>query len=199
MQSVSFLSHFLASHDLWAKMLLFFGVLIEGEIALIFAGVLLNLRALGIGETILIVSSAALLKTALGYSLGGFLVKRWPKSPFLKYVEKKILLLLPRFKERPFWSIFISKFIYGVNHVTMIFAGFMKANFRIYMKAEILSTIVWLLGFLAIGYFFSHTAIVISHDIKKFGILIILFITGFIFLQRLITFLYDLAEMRSRD
>ncbi len=189
------LAQFFLSHEFLANTVLFLGVILEGEIVLIFTGILSHMRVISLGEAVMLVTFAAILKTFIGYSLGKWIALRWPQSKLLRYVEKKILLLLPRFRERPFWSIFISKFVYGVNHVTMIFAGYMKANFRIYLRAELLSTILWILAFLGLGYFFSAAAFSISHDIKKVAILILIFIVIFLFLQRLLTFLFDLVEL----
>ena len=186
-------------HEVWAVVLLFLGVLFEGEIVLIFTGILIHVGVLPPKETILFVALAAFLKTLLGYALGNWIAHNWPQSSILKYVEKKILLLLPRFRERPFWSIFISKFIYGVNHVTMIFAGYMKANFKVYIRAEIVSTILWLAGFMGLGYFFSTLAFSISHDLRKVTLLIVVFIGMFILLQKLISFIYDLVELSPKE
>jgi membrane-associated protein len=191
------LAQFFLTHELLSSVCLFLGVILEGEIVLIFAGVLMHMNILSVPETVVLVTVAAIVKTIFGYSLGGWIAKRWPQSPLLCYVEKKILLLLPRFRERPFWSIFISKFIYGVNHVTMIFAGYMRANFRLYIRAEILSSFVWIATFLGLGYFFSAAAFAISTDIKKVIILIAGFVLIFIIIQRFLTFLFDLVELPS--
>ncbi len=181
-------------HEHWANLLLFIGMIFEGEVILILTGILIHQNALHPAETIFIVSVAALMKTVLGYRLGGWIARRFPHSAFLRYVEKKILLLLPRFKERPFWSIFVSKFIYGVNNATLIFAGYMKTNFRMYIRAEVISTIIWLLGFLALGYFFSFAAFSIGNNIRQGVFLILIFIAGFLLLQKFVSFLYDLFE-----
>jgi len=194
MQAVPFIIKFIQTHQYWANVLLFLGMMFEGEIILILAGILSHQHALRLEETVVIVSSAALMKTVAGYLIGDWVARRFPQSKFLRYIEKRILLLLPRFRERPFWSIFISKFIYGVNNATLVFAGYMKTNFRIYVRAELISTIIWLIGFLGLGYFFSFAAFSISHDIRQVVILILAFVVGFIFLQRLVSFLYDLME-----
>ncbi len=198
MNTIPFLVKFIHAHQYWASILLFLGVLIEGEIVLIVSGILIHQGALPLQHTLFIISSSALMKTVLGYSLGVWISKRWPTSKFLKYVEKRILIFLPKFKERPFWSIFISKFVYGVNHLSLIFAGFVNANFKLYIRAEIISTIIWLLGFLGIGYFFSFAAFKISHDIRMVMILIFVFIVTFVGIQKLISFVYDVAEVEEK-
>ncbi len=199
MHTIPFIVHFIQVHEYWANLLLFLGVFWEGEIMLIISGILVHQGALHLESTIAISLGAAFMKTVLGYLIGVWTARRFPNSKFLRYIERRILLLLPKFKERPFWSIFISKFIYGVNNATLVFAGYMKANFRIYVRAEVISTIIWLAGFIWLGYFFSYAAFSISHDVRKVVILILAFITCFILLQRFISFLYDLVEFEDKE
>ena len=118
---------------------------------------------------------AAFCKMFLGYNFGAYLGRKYPDSGFLKYIERKIIYFLPHFREKPFWSIVLSKFIYGVNNAALIFAGYAKANFKTYLKAEMLSSLVWLGAMLWLGLFFSSTALSISHSFDNFILLIILF------------------------
>ncbi len=66
-----------------------------------------------------------------------------------------------------------------------------------YVRAEIISTIIWLLGFLGLGYFFSFAAFSISGNIRQGVLLILIFIGGFLILQRLVSFIYDLVEYKE--
>lgn len=194
MHSITTISHFVEMHDFWATILLIIGVVIEGEFILIIAGILAHLGGLSLFEVLFFGYVGSVLKTITWYMLGGWLKKRYPDSSLLLYIEKKVLAILPRFKQRPFWSIFVSKFIYGINHFTLIFAGYMNINRKIYFKAEYISSVFWVLGLLMLGFFFSHAAFGISHDIRKFTIVIIGFILGFIILQKIISFIYELVE-----
>ncbi len=81
-----------------------------------------------------------------------------------------------------------------MNHFTLIFSGYSKVNFKTYASAELSSSAIWLTALLSIGYFFSSEAIKISHNFKWFTLLIVAFIIGFVLLQKLASFIYELSE-----
>lgn len=188
------LSSFVVSHGALAYGALFVGVFWEGEITLIMAGVLTHLDVLSLPVTIAVVIVAAIAKTLIGYQLGSWLGKKFPHSPLLKYFERKVFYFLPRFREQPFWSIVISKCIYGVNNATLVFAGYVGANFKKYLLAEFISTTVWLGGMFGLGLFFSTTALNISHNFRSFSLLVVLFIVGFMVLLKIINLVIELIE-----
>ena len=84
----------------------------------------------------------------------------------MKYIEERVFNFMPHFDRKPFWSIFISKFIMGVNYLVIIFSGYKKINYKTYLKAEFFSTIIWAPLLLTIGYFFSYTALNI--EVKRY-------------------------------
>ncbi len=133
------------------------------------------------------------MKSLLGYTLGFLLNKHHSHKPFMHRIERRISYFLPQFKDKPFWSIFISRFfILGIGWFTVLYAGYKKIPLKIYVKAEALSLVLWSTGVLAIGYFFSYTALSISRDVRKFiGIILIFFILFFI-AEKIIAVLVEL-------
>ena len=109
-------------------------------------------------------------------------------------MQKRVYNILPRFKSRPFWSIFVSKFIMGANNLVIIFSGFEKINYRKFLKAEISSTVIWAPMLLALGYFFSYTALRVSHNIWKFLIVVLILFIIYIVFDKLVGWLYELFE-----
>lgn len=188
------LSSFVGSHGTLAYGALFIGVFWEGEITLIMAGVLTHLNVLSLPITVMVIIVAAIAKTLLGYQLGRYIGKSFPHSPILKYFERKVFYFIPRFREQPFWSIVISKCIYGVNNATLVFAGYVGINFKKYLIAEFISTTVWLGGMFGLGLFFSTTALNISHNFRSFSLIVILFIVGFMILLKVINLIIELIE-----
>jgi membrane protein DedA with SNARE-associated domain len=182
------------SHIILAHVLLFLFVFWEGEISLILAGILVHLDMFSIYSVIPIVLTAALAKTIIGYYLGKYLGKKFPNSASLKFFERKVLYFLPRFKERPFWSIVLSKCIYGLNNITLVFAGYVGVEFKKYFKAEIISTVLWFGIMFALGLFFSATALSWSHGIRTFFLTILIFIIVFMFIQKLINLFVEIFE-----
>ena len=182
------------NHPILAYGVLFLGVFWEGELTLIIAGIFVHLGIFSLPFTIIVSVLAAVLKTFLGYRLGAYLGAKFPHSPILKYFERKVFYFLPRFKDRPFWSIIISKFIYGVNNATLVFAGYVKADFKMYLKAEFASSLVWLGSMFALGLYFSRRALAFNTSFRSFSLMVLLFIIGFMILQKLINLIIEIAE-----
>jgi len=190
MHTVQALSRLVEHNQIYAYLMIFAVTIVEGEVISISAGILVALGALNFWVSLLAIFCGAFLKTFSGYSIGKFLNKKFYHTKFLQYVEKKVLSIMPRFEEKPFWSIFISKFIM-MNHVVIIFSGYKKINFRKYLKAEFTSTLIWAPSLLLLGYFFSYAAFRISKRLSEFTLIIVLFIVGFFLVDKLISFLYD--------
>ncbi len=181
-------------HPALAYGALFLGIVWEGELVLVAGGILVHLGVLDLYSVLAIAASAATAKTGLGYYLGVFLRKKFSHSKFLKHLTRKVLYFLPRFKKRPFWSIFISKFIYGVNNIVLVFAGYMRVNFRTYCLAEATSSIIWLGGMFTLGYFASKTALAVSVGVRHYSLLAVAFVVGFFVMQKIISFVIELTE-----
>ncbi len=194
MHTVTILKHLVENNWLLTYLLIFLFTIVEGEIVAISAGILILLGALNFWLCLIAIFCGGMVKTVFGYFVGGFLYKKFNHSKFFKYVEKKVLRIMPHFDKKPFWSIFVSKFIIGVNHLVILFSGYQKVDFKVYMTAEFASTLIWAPFMLSVGYFFSYAALQVSKEISKFLLIIILFIIGFYLLGKVITFLYDIFE-----
>ena len=192
MHTVAILIKFFEPHIALAYAVLFLGMILEGEVVLIMAGILIHLGILDLFMVIPIVSAGLVSKSCIGYNLGSFLKSKYSESKFFKYLDKKVNYFLPSFQQKPFWSIFISKFLVSLNNFAIIFAGYMRISWRIFIKAEIISNIVWMTIVLSLGYFFSYMALSITKEFKKFTILIILFMVGFWLMERFITFIHEM-------
>jgi membrane-associated protein len=173
---------------------IFVGMIFEGEFFLISTGILAHLGALNFWFALVFVLLGAFSKTILGYALGEFIYKTFNHHKFLSYIQKRVYTVLPRFKIKPFWSIFVSKFIIGSNHVVIIFSGYEKINYKKYLKAEISSTIIWAPLLLSIGYIFSYTALHISREIWKFLMVVLILFIIFVLFDKLVSWLYELSE-----
>ncbi len=193
MHTVQVLNHLVENNQIFAYLVILLVTIVEGEIVGISAGILILLGALNFWLCLLALFCGAMLKTIIGYFLGGFLHKKLSGYGVFRYLEKRVFTIMPHFEEKPFWSIFISKFLM-INHIVIIFAGYKKINFKKYMQAEISSTLIWVPALLVLGYFFGYTAIRVSKGITEFSLIIILFIIAFFLFDKLVTFLYDVFE-----
>ena len=90
MQTVDLLLDFALFHQSFAYIILFLGMIFEGEIVLLFAGILLHLGAINLIPTIILASVGLVSKSFIAYNLGSFIQRKFPNSRFLKYINKKI-------------------------------------------------------------------------------------------------------------
>lgn len=194
MHTVKLLTTLIEQHQVLVYVLICLGLIFEGEIILLSTGIFLHLGALNPFVVFCVVFWGLLAKTFLGYYIGGLIHEKWHKTKFLKYIEKKILYIMPHFNKKPFWSIFISKFIVGVNNMVIVFSGFEKVNYKKYLKAEISSTLIWAPLMVSLGYFFSYTALHISKEVSKFSLVILIFVIGYIIFDKIVEWIYEFFE-----
>ena len=198
MLTLGYIKHFAASNADIAYLLITIGMIIEGEIVVVIAGIFTHLGSINIYLIFLFIIIGGGIKSTLGYSIGYYLQKNHSDKRFLHQTENRINYFLPNFLNKPFLSIFLSRFlIMGIHWFALIFAGYQKIKIRTFIKAEIFSLIAWSIFMLSIGYFFSYTALSISKDIRNFlGIILIFFIIFFI-LEKIIAFVIELFETQE--
>jgi len=199
MDTVNFLTLLVEQHHLIAYFFILLGLIFEGEVILIITGILSHLGALNIYFSFGFIVVGALAKTFLGYYIGKSIHNRWHDTRFLKYIEKRVLYIMPRFKEKPFWSIFISKFIFGLNNMVIIFSGYQRIEYKKYLKAELISTAIWAPLLFGLGYFFSFTALRITKEIWKFSLIILVLMIVFFLFDKLVEWLYEIFEEFYND
>ncbi len=199
MDTVNILERLVENYQVLVYFFIFLGLIIEGEFILISVGILLHLDALGLYPAVVFIFLGLLSKTILGYYLGSYIHIRWNHTKFLKHIEKRVLSVVPHFQQKPFWSIFISKFIVGANNIVIIFSGYQKVAFKRYLEAEFSSTLIWAPALVSIGYLFSLTAIHISREIWRFSFIILVLIVLFIIFDRLVGWIYEIFEELYHD
>jgi membrane protein DedA with SNARE-associated domain len=174
--------------------LILLSIIIEGEVALIVIGILAHTKIIPLEIGLTLAVSGATIKTVLGYLIGAGIKKYIPQNKIFDFIEKRVLIAFPHFKEKPFWSLFFSKFIYGLNHFTIIFAGYTGSKLRTYITAEVVSSVAWITIMFSIGYFFSRTAFAFSHDLKRVALYLLLGIIAFLLVERIVGFIIEYFE-----
>jgi membrane protein DedA with SNARE-associated domain len=198
MLTIKHITDFALFHDELAYALIILGVIIEGEIVVILAGIFVHLGALNIFIVTSSVLIGAFIRSVIGYKLGLYLEKKHSHQSTVRWSENRINYFLPNFTKRPFLSIFLSRFlILGMYSFTLIYAGYKKINIRTFIKAEITSFVVWTSVMLSLGYFFSYAALSISRDIRKFIVIILIFFIAFFFLEKIVAFVIELFETQD--
>lgn len=188
---------FVEAHRYTGYFLLFVAMLLEGEAFLIIAGMLAHLGAFDLGDVFWIAFLGVFLGNLIWYYVALNLSDKNYMRGIVTRAQGIVLHFLPQFRERPFKSIFFSKFIYGANRATVIVSGFIKVKFRTFFEAESLASIVWVLLYGTVGYFFGYLAIQMTHKAAYFALLILAFVVGFILLRRYVVSYY--ARRREKE
>ncbi|MFA5841830.1 MAG: DedA family protein [Candidatus Paceibacterota bacterium] len=182
---------FVGAHKL-ATMLIFFAAMVfEGESFLIAAGVLVHLGALSIWEVLAVSILGVFVGDIFWYFIGTVLRKIKRAEPLVFWLAATVDRFLPDFKDKPFVSLILAKYIYGTNHATLIVSGVIGMNIWLFIKAEIVASVIWIAIFLTAGYFFGSVALLISHKVSIYLLVILIFIGIFIAAQRAVSYYYE--------
>jgi membrane protein DedA with SNARE-associated domain len=112
------------------------------------------------------------------------------KEKLMAWLDKPARAFDKHLLSRPFHTLVLSKFIYGIHRAMLVRAGMLKINFKIYLVIALICTILWLGVIGGIGYSFSASYGVLKEYIKyaelvPLGLIIIYFIIDWRISKRL--------------
>ncbi len=198
--SIGAIKHFIELHAIVVYFVIFLGVFLEGEIMVIFAGIFAYLGSINFFIALLAIITGGVLKSVIGYTVGFYLNKHHSHRLFIRKIEGRISYFLPKFKERPFWSIFASRFfILGIGWFTLVYSGYKNISLKTYMKAEAYSLAIWSISIMLLGYSFGYTALSISRDLRHVLLMILVFFISFFVLEKIIAFIVELFTIKDFD
>ncbi|MGE0103732.1 MAG: DedA family protein [Blastocatellales bacterium] len=177
-------------YGLWA---VFFGVMLEGDLTLLFAGVLAHYGLFSFSEALLTGTVGGFVGDAIGYLIGYTGKKRIKDSNFYQSAQPRLERLCARFG---IYSIFLVKYIYGLRTASAVFWGFAHMRFRRFGPLTLASCGLWALVLVVAGYFFSGAIGVIIGEVKRIGYLLLLasIIASFVALMLYLTERYVIAR-----
>lgn len=196
-QSIYIFTHFVQNHRVWGYVILFLAMIVEGEVLLIVAGMLARLKAFDLGDVLWISFAGVMIGDALWYGLGILTSRSQRFARVARYAETSVHTFLPNFRARPFRSILLSKFIYGANHATLILSGIMHVRFSIFIKAEAYASFAWVAIYAVAGFMFGHAALAMTHKAVRFALITLVFVVGFILIQRWAGKYYEKRELEE--
>ncbi len=198
--SITAIRHFIELHAIAVYFVIFLGVFFEGEVMVIFAGIFSYLGSINFFVALASVVAGGAIKSIIGYTVGYYLNKHHSHRTFMKKIEGRISYFLPKFKERPFWSIFASRFfILGIGWFTIVYSGYKNISLKVYAKAEAYSLAIWSIGVLLLGYFFGYTALSISRDVRHVLLIILVFFISFFVLEKIVAFIFEIFNINQID
>ncbi|HUJ17971.1 MAG TPA: VTT domain-containing protein, partial [Nitrospirota bacterium] len=183
----------------WAYWLLCAAMIIEGELFLATAGMMVRLHAFHFLDSFLFALCGVLLGDMLWYFAGRQLRSRYPRQRISTVVIRRVKRYLPDIESNPFHVIFLSKFLYGLNHSTLVVLGFLKVPFGHFMRIQFISSFIWSLLFLTIGYLFGSVAVMFTQRLRHFMVLAFMLLAVIAILVYIIGRLIEKAEQKHQE
>lgn len=175
-----FVVHFLSLWRPLGYVLLFIGMVFEGDIIFFTAAFLTHQGFFDLGNMLVIALSGAFIGDWLWYMLG---LKLSRFSWVRKLSERIASPFDTHIAERPFRTLFLSKFTYGIGHLLLTRAGLLGISPKKFLEADVLAVLSWAAVVGGLGYLGSASFVLIHRYLRilGFGILIawiLFFIAG---------------------
>ncbi len=162
----------------------FIGMIVEGDAFLFAAGFITQSKVFNpvIMWTVLV--AGAIVGDILWYKLGHRLDSavwkpaRWfgrLAKPFDRHVET-----------RPFHTLFISKFAYGLHHAIVMRAGALRVDINRFIKLDVITSILWVTIIGGLGYFSGASFIYVKKHLRFAEVGLLIALAVFLLLERVI-------------
>jgi len=157
----------LQRYGLWA---VFFGTMIEGDLTLLFSGVLARAGLFTFEEALAVGTAGGFIGDSLSYMIGARFRGRARSLQFFVRARPRIERLMQRFGVL---SVFIVKYVYGLRTASAMFWGLAQFGFLKFALLTLASCGVWvgLLG--GLGFTFATGIETLIGDLKRIQIILL--------------------------
>lgn len=177
-----FLLNSIAAYAPLGYFLVFIGMIIEGDAFLFLAVFLLHRGFFQLDFLVLSVFTGALFGDWLWYELG-----RWlnaSNSWVSRWAERIARPLDPQLAKRPFRTILLTKFTYGIHHAVLMRAGASHHPYKRIFWFDFPAVLIWMIVVGGIAYLFSASLVAARHYLRFAEIGLLLGLIVFIGLER---------------
>jgi membrane protein DedA with SNARE-associated domain len=165
----------LAAAPALAYSLLFFGMMVEGDLFVFTAGFLAHHHALNPFIAFPVALAGCVIGDALWYLLGRVDTER---NKFLGWLGRAADKLGGRIdahlKQRTFHTLFLSKFVYGAHHFTLVRAGRSDVPLLKIVRSDIPASFFWIAIVGAFGYLASASFEILRHRLHYIELALLL-------------------------
>ena len=184
----------------WTYLIIFVLTIFLGEELMLFIGALIHIGFLPFWQTFFIVLVAVYFGDFLFFYLG----YRYGEPLLAKLIQKKLIKrnkvekIEGIFERGGTWILFVSKFAYGLNHLTQLVGGAMKFNPKRYAYNQSYTSFLWVCLYLFIGYTFSAVLSEIFFDLKALSIALLIIFAAIFALGWLVDLLINKVFPRAK-
>jgi membrane protein DedA with SNARE-associated domain len=167
----------LQKYGLWA---VFFGTMIEGDLTLLFSGVLARAGLFTFEEAVLVGIAGGFVGDSLSYMIGARFRGRARTWHFFIRARPRVEKLMRRFGVL---SVFIVKYVYGLRTTSAIFYGLVHFGFVRFALLTLASCGVWVGVLAGLGFTFATGIEKLVGNLKQVQIilLVIVIIVGTVY------------------
>ncbi len=175
---MSGIEYFIHSNIALVYIIIFFGVIIEGEGIVLFSSVFAWQGLLNWPLLTLVIITGTISGDLLWYGAGRYLKGTkfgcWLDKRYEKYGGA---LLGDKVMARYHWYAILNKFMYFTTKPTIFLVGWHDFNFKKFLKITSYSTVIWTLTMLLLGSIFGYTIHLIGfkkivHRVEIFAVLL---------------------------
>ena len=157
----------LQRYGLWA---VFFGTMIEGDLTLLFSGVLARAGLFSFEEALLVGTAGGFIGDSLSYMIGARFRERARTLHFFVRAKPRVEKLMRRFGVL---SVFIVKYVYGLRTTSAIFWGLAHFGFIKFAGLTLASCVVWVGMLCGLGFTFATGVEKLIGDLKRLQIILL--------------------------
>ena len=157
----------LQRYGLWA---VFFGTMIEGDLTLLFSGVLARAGLFSFEEALLVGTAGGFIGDSLSYMIGARFRERARTLHFFVRAKPRVEKLMRRFGVL---SVFIVKYVYGLRTTSAIFWGLAHFGFIKFAGLTLASCAVWVGMLCGLGFTFATGVEKLIGDLKRLQIILL--------------------------
>jgi len=177
----------------YSYLILFFGVVVEGEIFPLAAGFLVSLSLMNLYGAMIVGFVGAVVGDILWFMAarhwGRKLVDRCGRFLFIK--PSRLKWLEEHFQENGKKTLAVTKFIYSFGHASIIVAGIAKMDFKEFLKVDIIACLGWVVLFTLLGHTFGASFTLLQEILKDVwwtvGIILVAVVVVQIYLRKKLT------------
>lgn len=176
--------HYLTEYQTLAYWVIFFGMMIEGDILLFTIGFLVHRGYFNIDIVLLTVLSGVIIGDNIWYGLGELMDGK--DNFFTRFIKRVAEPFDDHLKKRTVRTIFISKFAYGLHRPTLLRAGMLKLPFKKFIEGDIIASIFWIFLVGGLGYLSSASFILMRHYLRYTELTLLFGLIFFILISHLL-------------
>ncbi|MFZ5391393.1 MAG: DedA family protein [Patescibacteria group bacterium] len=171
----------------YSYFILFFGVVVEGEIFPLAAGFLSSLFIMNFYASIAVTFVGAVVGDLLWFGAarhwGRKFVDRYGKWFLLK--PSRLSKMEDHFNKNGKKTLFITKFVYSFGHSSIIVAGLAKMGWRDFIKVDVPASLLWAILFVFLGKILGASFYLLKNILRDITLSAILIVVLVILFQTL--------------